>query len=89
MEISDIKAGKSYACKFKTVELFDKEGSLVDPAESEKADTIRAREGFGVIKTRDAEQQLVEIVEQDTGNSVVVSWEQCWEVDEVEWHDPD
>jgi len=44
---------------------------------------------FGVIKTRDSEQQLAEIVDTESKNIYVVKWEDCWDIDEVEWRDPD
>ena len=88
MEIKDIQAGRSYACYYKLVEMTDSAGTPVAP-DSEDADKLRAREGFGVIKTRDTEKKLVEIVNTDTEETVIVPWEQCWGVDEVEWHDAD
>lgn len=86
MEIKDIQAGSSYACYYKIVEMTDEQGLPVEP-DSPRADKLRAREGFGVIKTRDTEKQLVEIIDTETKNTVVVGWDQCWGIDEVEWHD--
>jgi hypothetical protein len=88
MEIEDIEAGKSYACYYKIVEMTDSEGKAVSP-DSDSAEKLRAREGFGVIKTRDQEQRLVEILDTESEETVVVSWDQCWGVDEVEWRDGD
>jgi len=42
---------------------------------------------FGVIKTRDCEQKLAEIVDAESSESHVVRWDDCWDLDEVEWHD--
>lgn len=89
MEIEDIKAGRSYACYFRTTELVDIDGHPVIDQNNQVAEKIVQREVFGVIKTRDPHQQLVEIVDQETGKTYVVGWEDCWGVDEVEWHDPD
>jgi len=68
---SDIKAGKSYACRF-----LIREG-------------LATTELFGVIKTRDTEQKLAEILEVNSNDTYVVKWEDCWDIDEVEWRDPD
>jgi hypothetical protein len=89
MQISDIEPGKSYACYFKTAELVDERGNAVIERESQKPAKIIQREIFGIIKTRDLQQQLVEILDQETGKTYVVGWEDCWDVDEVEWHDAD
>lgn len=86
MEIKDITPGKSYGCYFRVVELVDSQGN---PAQDTANDSITAvrRDLFGVIKTRDCENQLVELVETKTGSRYVVAWQDCWDVDEVEWHE--
>jgi len=68
---SDIKAGKSYACRF-----LIREG-------------LATTELFGVIKTRDTKQKLAEILDVNSNDTYVVKWEDCWDIDEVEWRDPD
>ena len=68
---SDIKAGKSYACRF-----LIREGLVTE-------------ERFGVIKTRDSERELAELVDINSQDTYVVKWEDCWDIDEVEWRDPD
>lgn len=89
MQISDIEPGKSYACYFRTAELVDADGkSILDP-QGQTAAKMMQRDLFGVIKTRDLQQQLVEIVEQETGKTYVVGWEDCWGIDQVEWHESD
>ena len=45
-------------------------------------------ESLGVIKIRDTEQQLVELEDTQTGRTFVVPWEDCWDVDTVEWQEP-
>jgi hypothetical protein len=89
MEIEDIKAGRSYACYFRTAELVDVNGDPVLDRDSQTPAKMVQREIFGVIKTRDPHQQLVEIVDQETGKTYVVGWEDCWGIDEVEWRDSD
>jgi len=50
---------------------------------------LATEERFGVIKTRDTEQELAEIVDVNSNDTYVVKWEDCWDIDEVEWRDPD
>jgi len=50
---------------------------------------LATQELFGVIKTRDTERELAEIVDLETDTVYAVRWEDCWDIDEVEWRDPD
>lgn len=50
---------------------------------------LATTEKFGVIKTRDSERELAEIVEVDSEETYVVKWSDCWDIDEVEWRDSD
>ena len=50
---------------------------------------LATAELFGVIKTRDTKQKLAEIVDVNSNDTYVVKWEDCWDIDEVEWRDPD
>ena len=50
---------------------------------------LATKQMFGVIKTRDTERELAEIVDTETQTAYVVKWEDCWDIDEVEWRDPD
>jgi hypothetical protein len=48
---------------------------------------LATTEKFGIIKTRDSEHELVEIIEVDSEETYVVKWDDCWDLDEVEWRD--
>lgn len=87
MHMRDIEAGRSYACRFRTAELVDINGEPVVDKQSQTAASMRPREGFGIIKTRDEAQQLVEVIDTDSEKVYVVGWEDCWDIDEVEWHE--
>jgi len=50
---------------------------------------LSTQELFGVIKTRDSERELAEIIDTETQTTHVVQWSDCWDIDEVEWRDPD
>jgi len=86
--IADITPGKSYACKFKVKTLLD---TLGRPAPN-LSDTPLAGEGwyegFGVLMQRDSEQKLVLIKDEDNKKEFVVEWDNCWDIDDVEWKDP-
>lgn len=87
MKIEDITPGVSWACYFKAVDLLE-DGRPVTGEPSEHA-RPGIYEGFGLIKTRDVENSLVEIVDYETQRNYVVNWNDCWGVDEVEWREAD
>lgn len=85
--IDDVKVGSSVACKFKTFTMLDTFGRppglsdtpLKGPGEYES---------LGVIKTRDSEQRLVEVEDTKSKRVFVVSYDDCWDIDDVEWNEP-
>lgn len=87
MQMRDIQAGRSYACRFRTAELVDVNGDPVTDRASQTPASMKMREGFGIIKTRDEAQELVEVIDTDTEKVYVLGWEDCWDIDEVEWHE--
>lgn len=45
-------------------------------------------EGLGVIAKRDVNRKLVEVVDTEyTDRTWVVNWDNCWDVDTVEWEE--
>lgn len=87
IDIKDIDPGNSYACKFKVEHMLDQDGKLSDGEGS--IFELGTYQGFGVIATRDVEQRLVEVNDQASGKTFVVSWDDVWAVDDVEWVDAD
>lgn len=94
MEIEEIQAGKSYACKFRVRTFVDKDGKAVSTKNLQIGQTVPEGaqpgdyEGFGIISTRDTHKKLVEVVDQNIDNQTwIVGWDACWDVDEVEWVD--
>lgn len=65
IDIMDIVAGESYACKYKVDE----------------------QEKFGLILQRDVEQKLVKIQDVTSAEQYVVTFDNIWDIDEVEWVD--
>ena len=86
--IEHITVGGSYACKFRATCMLDEMGR---PAPNLSDVPLRGPgeyESLGVIKIRDVEQRLVELEDTKTKRTFVVAWEDCWDIDEVEWQDP-
>jgi len=90
MEILDIEAGKSYACKFKVRTFLDKDGNLVNTKHLAVGQAVDGEPGwyesFGVIAKRDVDKRLVEIIEHENNNRKwIISWDDCWDIDGVNW----
>jgi len=88
IDIRDVVAGESYACRFRTTVFFDTQGQ---PMPNESGTTIAGPgeyEGFGVLKQRDLEQELVIVIDQATEQEFVVDFADIWDVDRVEWQEP-
>ena len=92
MEIENITAGESWACKFRTRTFVNEDGKPVSTKHLQPGDRVPGKpgdyEGFGVITIRDTQRRLVEILDQNIPDqSWVVSWDDCWDIDRVEWVD--
>ena len=91
MKIEDVTPGESYACKFRVKNIpLDEYGrpggmlSLADLPVVKHGDY----EGIGVLMSRDTEKRLVELQDERTKKTFVVSFDDIWDVDTVEWKDP-
>ena len=89
-DITEIEAGKSYACKFRLQTVLDSEGRPAIPDSTSKASVAGSYESLGVIVKRDIDSKIVELL--DTNNDLQVHhvpFENIWDVDTIEWIDPD
>ena len=87
--ITEIEAGKSYACKFKLHTLLDDSGYPVLDSTS-PISAIDSYESVGVIVKRDVDAQMVEVLDTKRGlRKHLVPFDSVWDVDTVEWIDPD
>jgi len=86
--IRDIEVGGSYACKFRATVMLDDLGRPAPNLSDRPLAGPGVYESLGVIKVRDTEQELVELEDTKTQRTFVVKWEDCWDVDTVEWQEP-
>jgi hypothetical protein len=84
-EMTELETGKSYACRFRVNTVLDADGNPASPLTGTNPDRAGEYEGLGVIKKRDVEQRLVELEDTTSRLSFVVSWDDCWDIDDVEW----
>ena len=87
IDIREISVGQAYGCKFRArnipLDEFGRPGgmySLSDLPVKEYADY----EGFGFLKQRDTEQELVIVVDEKSNKEFVCEYADIWDVDEVE-----
>jgi hypothetical protein len=85
-KIEEITPGKSYGCMFKVVTMLDEFGRppglsdvpLKGPGEYE---------GFGILQSRDLENRMVELYDEKSRKMFVVSFDNIWDIDDIEWVD--
>jgi|TARA_B110000977_G_scaffold56102_1_gene76385 hypothetical protein len=89
MQIEDISAGESWACRFKTTTFLDSEGQ---PIEAYNLALGQAHpgvpgeyEGIGVIQVRDIPKQRVQLQCVDSLKQFTVDFKDCWDLDTIEW----
>jgi len=88
--ITEIEAGKSYACKFKIHTVLDEKWRPAIPNSTSAPSTVGSYESVGVIVKRDVDAQIVELLDTKRGlQAHRVPFENIWDVDTVEWIDPD
>jgi len=87
-KMEEIEVGKSYACKFRVTTMLDSFGRPAPNLSDAPLAGPGDYESLGVIKVRDVDQQLVELEDTVTQKNFVVSWDNCWDIDTVDWQDP-
>jgi len=91
MKIEDVTPGESYACKFRVKNIpLDEYGrpggmmSLADLPVKRHGDY----ESLGLLVARDMNTRLVRLQDERTKKEFVVSFDDIWDVDTVEYVDP-
>jgi hypothetical protein len=87
--IENIQEGESWACKFRALQMVDADGKLVDTSGVQPGEAIdgvpKLYESWGVLETRDLEKQLVQVRDNASGRLITCAWEDCWDVDVVDY----
>lgn len=86
--MEDVTPGEAYACKFRATIMLDQLGRPAPNLSDVPLAGPGEYEGLGVIKIRDSAQRLVELEDTTSKRTFVVAWEDCWDIDTVEWQDP-
>jgi hypothetical protein len=85
IDIEDIIVGESYACKFRVKTMLDELGRPAPNLTDIPLDGVGIYEGIGILMTRDTEQRLVKLKDEKSSNEFVVSYDDIWDVDTVDW----
>lgn len=90
IDIRDITPGESYGCKFRAKNIpldeFGRPGGMLSMADLPIKE-FGDYEGFGFLKQRDLDQELVVVVDDKTGKEFVCSFEDIWDIDSIEFVD--
>jgi hypothetical protein len=87
--IEDITPGNSYACKFKIETMLDTFGRPAPNLSDTPLKGVGLYEGIGILKQRDMDQRLVVLQDEKSRKDFVVSFDDIWDVDEIEWTEPE
>lgn len=87
IKIEDIEPGNSYACKFKVETMLDTMGRPPGLSDTPLAG-VKMYEGLGVLLARDTKQRLVELQDEKSKKKFVVSFDDIWDVDTIDWVEP-
>ena len=88
ISIEDITPGESYACKFRVETMLDTMGRPAPNLSDVPLRGLGVYEGIGVLMQRDTEQRLVKLQDEKSKREFVVSFDDIWDIDTVEWHEP-
>ena len=88
IEIENITPGNSYACKFRVETMLDALGRPAPNLSDQPLAGVEMYEGIGVLMQRDTDQRLVLLKDEKSSKEFVVSFDDIWDIDEVEWIDP-
>ena len=88
IKIEDITPGNSYACKFRVETMLDTFGRPAPNLSDVPVKGPGLYEGIGILTQRDIDQRLVKLKDDKSSKEFVVSFDNIWDIDEVEWIDP-
>lgn len=89
MNIEDIAAGESWACRFRVTTFLDHAGQ---PVQSSNLQLGQAHPGvpgsyssIGIIQVRDLHNRRVQLQDTLTLQQFTVSFDDTWDLDTIEW----
>lgn len=89
--IENITQGESWGCKFRTVQMVNEQGELVNTQNIQPGQTIPGTpaiyESIGIIETRDLNKRLIQVRDIKSNRLFVVDWDNAWDIDRVEYRD--
>lgn len=87
IDIREITVGQAYGCKFRVKNIpldeYGRPGGMLSLSDL-PIDRYGDYEGFGFLKQRDTEQQLVIVIDEATNREFVCAYDDIWDVDDVE-----
>lgn len=86
IDIQDITPGASYACKFRVETMLDEFGRPPGLSDT-PLKGVGTYEGVGVLLQRDLDQRLVKLQDEKSRREFVVSFDDIWDIDTVDWVD--
>ena len=91
MDIRDIPAGESWACRFKTTTFLDTNGQPVAAPNLSLGQAHPGKPGvytsIGVIQVRDLENERVQLQCVNSLQQFTVDFADCWDIDTIEWQE--
>ena len=90
--LESITIGNSWACKFQVHTFVNSKGEPVDTRNLAVGDPVPDAtpgyyKGIGIIKTRDTNNRLVELHDTVLERDWIVGWNDCWDIDHIEWRE--
>ena len=90
LTLDELPQGTSWATRFRT-KTFLKDGVPVTAHNlavgQPHPGTPGVYEGLGVIAVRDTQKQMLEVIDTASQQRFTVSYDDCWDWDEVEWNE--
>lgn len=87
IDILEVVPGNSYACKFRVETMLDTLGNPVPNLSDVPLKGPGIYEGLGILMQRDLDQRLVKLKDEKSKKEFVVSFDDIWDIDTIEWND--
>ena len=87
IDILEVIPGNSYACKFRVETMLDTMGRPAPNLSDVPLKGPGIYEGLGILMQRDLDQRLVKLKDEKSKKEFVVSFDDIWDIDTIEWND--